>query len=316
MTTPPPDVAAEIAALVAALDVIPKKKRSNLLIATWNLREFGGITSSWAAKPTDSPKRDWRAVALIAEIVRRFDVTALQEVTRNTAALQFLLERLGPTWRVIASDAVEGDSGNGERLAFVYDTKRVQPSGLVGEIVLPPQVDAPAKQFARTPYSASFVRGTAEFIMTTVHVLWPKKSRLPEIEAFASWMRAWADRKKEGWSQNFLVLGDFNIDHADSPLYRAFVSTGLTPPAKLMNLPRTIFFDDDKHFYDQIAWFSKGGANIDTAYENLLTSLRYDNATSMAGNFDFVPHVFAGMPKAQMSFRISDHYPMWVEFGV
>lgn len=312
----PPKVTKEINALVEALELIPAKSASNLLIATWNLREFGGLTESWAATEKDSPKRDWRAVALIAEIVRRFDVAALQEINRKTAALQFLLERLGPTWHVIASDAVEGDDGNDERLAFVYDSTRVQPSGMVGEIVLPPQVDAPAKQFARTPYSASFVRGPAEFIMTTVHVLWPKKSRLPEIEAFADWMRAWADRKHDGWSQNFLVLGDFNIDHADSPLYRAFVATGLTPPEKLMNLPRTIFFNDVKHFYDQIAWFSKGGTSLSTAYDNLLTSLKYDNVTSKAGNFNFVPHVFAGMPKQQMSFRISDHYPMWVEFEI
>lgn len=36
------------------------------------------------------------------------------------------------------SDVTEGAAGNGERGAFPYDSTRAQPSGLVGEIVLPP----------------------------------------------------------------------------------------------------------------------------------------------------------------------------------
>ena len=53
------------------------------------------------------------------------------------------------------------------------------------------------------------------------------------------------------------MLGDFNLDRVGDPLYAAFVSTGLWPPAELGDVPRTIFDDDqDRHFYDQIAWFS------------------------------------------------------------
>ena len=307
----PAVVAQETAGLRAAVVAqVPAKHANNLLIASWNLRAFGDLTAKWNAAANDSPKRDWRAVALIAEIISHFDVVAVQEVRRATDALRFLMELLGPTWRVIVSDVTEGDAGNGERLAFIYDTARVQPSGLVGEIVLPAVIDQPAKQFARSPYAASFTSGDVEFILTTVHILWGTNasSRLPEITAFAEWMRAWADRPSD-WNQNLLVLGDFNIDRLDDPLYQALISTGLFPPAELSAVPRTIFDDNsDKHFYDQIAWFSDltGAAN-----EDLLQGIRYDGR---AGSIDFIPHAFAGLSLNQVSWRMSDHYPLWIEF--
>jgi hypothetical protein len=77
------------------------------------------------AGPRDSPKRDWHAVACIAEVASRFDVIALQESRRSTKALRFLLQTLGTTWKVIASDVTEGSAGNGERLAFLYNADRV-----------------------------------------------------------------------------------------------------------------------------------------------------------------------------------------------
>ncbi len=227
-----PDVTRDLTRLAAALDAaVSARTAANLLIATWNLRAFGDLTTKWAAGPKDSPKRDWHAVACIAEVVSRFDVIALQEVRRNTTALRFLLELLGRAWRVIASDVTEGSPGNGERLAFLYNTERVQPSGLVGEIVLPPLGEDPQQQFARTPYVAGFNRAGTAFTLASVHVLWGKNAteRLPEVTAFAHWMRAWADRPHD-WNHNLMVLGDFNLDRIGDPLYKAFITTGLWAP--------------------------------------------------------------------------------------
>ena len=74
-------------------------------------------------------------------------------------------------------------------------------------------------------------------------------------------------------------------------------------------MPRTVF-DNDKehHFYDQIAWFS------DTSQPgppSLLEGLTY---TRHGGSFDFVPLAFQDLTTMQLSWRISDHYPLWVEF--
>lgn len=289
---------------------VPAKASKNLLIGTWNLRAFGALTHKWQSTQDDSPKRDWHALACIAEVVQRFDVTAVQETRRDTTALFALLHLLGPRYKVIASDVTEGGPGNGERLAYVYDAERVQPSGLVGELVLPAGTSSDVDQFARTPYAAGFVREATEFILTTVHVLWGKKpaDRIGELSAFAAWMRGWADRPND-WNRNLLVLGDFNLDRIDDPLYDAFLSTGLWPPAELNDVPRTIFDNDkDHHQYDQIAWFSDP---TQPSAPSLLQGLTY---TGHGGNFDFLPHALQGLAKSQVSWRLSDHYPLWLEF--
>jgi endonuclease/exonuclease/phosphatase family metal-dependent hydrolase len=303
----PPVVGEDVARLRVALDtVVPPRDEQNILVATWNVRAFGELTPKWQSSPSDAPKRDWRSVACIAEVVSRFDVVALQEVRRSPSALRFLLQLLGPHWRAIASDVTEGDPGNSERLAFVYDSTRLQPAGLVGEIVLPGTLGGQG-QFARTPYVAGFTRGDVEFVLTTVHVLWGEneQARLPEISSFARWMREWADRPMD-WNQNLLVLGDFNLDRVGDPLFEAFVSTGLFPPAELNNVPRTVFEDDgEHHFYDQIAWFS------DPSGASLLDSMTY---SGRGGSFDFVPHAFQELSLTETTWRMSDHYPLWVEF--
>jgi hypothetical protein len=90
-----------------------------------------------------------------------------------------------------------------------------------------------------------------------VYVLWGKNAaeRLPEVTAFAQWMRDWADRPHD-WNHNLMVLGDSNLDRIGDPLYEAFVNTGLWHPTELNTVPCTIFDDNTRHFYDQIAWFT------------------------------------------------------------
>lgn len=315
-TAPPPGpvpstVAGDVRRVRAALDAqVPAKTGTNLLIGTWNLRAFGGLAPTWHSARGDSPQRDWHALSCIAEVVRRFDVTAVQEARRDTTALFALLRLLGGRFKVIASDVTEGGPGNGERLAFLYDAERVQPSGLVGELVLPADTRGRVDQFARTPYAAGFVRARVEFVLTTVHVLWGKApaDRIGELTAFATWMRRWADRPDD-WNRNLMVLGDFNLDRIGDPLFDAFVSTGLWPPAQLDTVPRTIFGNDrNRHFYDQIAWFS------DPARPDAPSLLDGLTSTGRGGTFDFLPHALRNLTKVQVSWRLSDHYPLWLEF--
>jgi hypothetical protein len=210
----------------------------------------------------------------------------------------------------VARATAEGGPGNGERLTFVYDGSRVQPSGLVGEIVLPAEADAPVTQFARTPYAAGFSRADVDFVLTTVHVLWGERpsDRLGEITAFAEWMKRWAEQPDD-WNRNLLVLGDFNLDRRGDPLFAAFLSTGLWPPAELDHVPRTVFDNDkENHFYDQIAWFSD---TTQPGPPSLLQGMTYSRH---GGSFDFVPLAFQDLTTMQLSWRISDHYPLWVEF--
>lgn len=316
----PANVQAEVNALRVALDqsIPAKKPGQNLLIGTWNLRAFGSLTRKWTAASTDNPKRDLRAAVAIAEIISRFDVIAIQEALGDLRALRDILKYLGDKWAFLMTDENLGDAGHNERMAFLFDTTRIKPSGLACELVLPPEwlaevsPDALKSQFARTPYAASFTAGDKTFILTTLHVLYGNASadRIPELKGLARWMSAWAKRASD-WEHNLLALGDFNIDRKDDLLWQAFTSTGLTVPPDLENVPRTIFSNPLKpsldKFYDQIAWFTSS-VGIPRLTLNYIKG----------GSFDFMPYLYKDttLTKSSISFRMSDHYPLWVEFSL
>ena len=314
---PPPQVQEDLDRLRAALDErIPRRKvDGNLLVATWNLRAFGGLTEKWDADESDTPKRDLHALLCIAEVVSRFDVVAIQEVKGNIKALRHLLRSLGDDWGLILTDVTKGRPGNDERMAFVFDTRRLRPSGLACEVVLPHEVrdikidvDNALDQFARTPYAVSFLatgRGFRQtFVLLTLHVLYGRRpERQAELAALADWAADMA-RDMNAYHQNLIVLGDFNIEKKGDPLWEAFCSTGLRVPPELEGFSRTLPTGQKVNFYDQIAWFT--GENGVPAL-----SLRYNDR---GGNFDFFDLVFKGLDAETLSWKMSDHYPLWVEF--
>ena len=314
---PPPEVQADLDALQSYLDAhVPAKELDrNLLVATWNIRAFGGLTTKWRASARDTPKRDLHALLCIAEIVSRFDVVALQEIRGNLKALRHMLRVLndvGRHWGLILTDVTRGAKGNNERTGFVFDTRRVRLSGLAAELVVPPEREATdehafARQFARTPYAVSFVSSDQTFILVTLHVIFGERAsqRVGELTEIAKWLADWASQVN-AWDHNLIALGDFNIDRRGDALFNAFTSTGLRTPQKLNEVPRTIFggAGAGKH-YDQIAWFTGDG-------DVPKLSLRY---TGRAGSADFTELVLRSLSRAQKSWRISDHYPLWVEFS-
>ena len=92
---------------------IPEKTASNtLLLATWNIREFG-----------DNRKPE--SLFYIAEIISRFDLVAVQEVAGNKRGLEKVISILGKNWDYIATDSTEGSAGGQECMAFLYDTNKV-----------------------------------------------------------------------------------------------------------------------------------------------------------------------------------------------
>jgi endonuclease/exonuclease/phosphatase family metal-dependent hydrolase len=243
-------------------------------------------------------------MACIAEIVRCYDVIAIQEVKTDTSGVRTLVDEfLGPDWGLILSDVSAGSKGNAERLAFIYDERRVQPSGLAGEIVLPPTAEGlPVQQFDRTPYIVGFQAAAERFALLTTHIKYGDipANRLPEIRSLAAFIASEIRQRARsgGEEQNLIVLGDFNIDtRGDNPLFQAFVSTGLMVPAQLLNLKTT--YNTKPKYYDQLAWFM-GDLTLETG--------------ERAGVIDFAGAVFKDLSLSQMSYRLSDHFPLWVEF--
>jgi endonuclease/exonuclease/phosphatase family metal-dependent hydrolase len=291
---------------------IPSKTSRNLLLASWNIREFGG--KKYGGRTAD-------AMFCIAECISRFDLVAVQEVRSDLAALKRVMRYLGSRWDVIYSDVSYADGGNNERLAFLYDTSKVSFRGLAGELVLPMKGATDLmNQVARTPFICGFQAGWAKFNLCTVHIYYGKSvaedpRRVDEIEALAELLAGKAkdyidiDRSVVYSPENLVLLGDFNIFGKDDATYKALTDNGFVIPDKLNDLPGTNVKKDK--FYDQIAFFKDmGGVRCDKA-----------------GVFDFYKYVFNNKTTyAQVigedkfmdwrTYQMSDHLIMWCEFDV
>ena len=315
----PDAVIAEMRTYSDYLDTVIPPKRNierNILIATWNIAHFRSLTRRWNSAANDSPRRDYRCLWAITEILSRFDVIAVQEVGADFTALRSAMEVLGPNWSFLMTDRNEGASGNNEHMAFIFDTTRISLSGLAGELVVPDEADefgfdsgSFKRQFARNPYAVSFRTRDTTFVLVTAHVDYGDETleRLPELRGIAQWMQSWAAREHR-FHHNMMVLGDFNLERSKSELYEAFVSTGLEVPFFLQSHPRTIYArgsdPEASSYHDQIAWFSQGDAaliglevtkgGIVEIWNRLLLDL--------------------GLSKQSFAFRISDHNPLWLEF--
>lgn len=285
-------------------NIPPRRTDHNFIVGTWNVRTLGRVHRAWTENP-GSPKRNIRGMAVIAEVVRRFEVVAIQEVRRDTSGLRTLVhEFLGPDWELIVSDVTAGVGGNAERLAYVYDRRRVTPSGLVGELVLPPTpAGDPVEQFDRTPYLAGFQAVSERFALLTAHIRYGtepegRDRELRELAVYAAAELRDRSRFQGAEEVNLIVLGDFNFEKRDgNPLFDAFVDAGLWVPHALRDVRTT--YGTQAKYYDQIAWFRD---DLD-----LVTQGR-------AGVIDFAGAVFPELPLLQMSYRVSDHFPLWVEF--
>ena len=307
--------------LVAALDQpvdhggVPAKDTRALLLATWNLREFGRYTNKWRSVTGDSPTRDVRSLLYIATILERFDVIALQELQGYTDALREVLSWLNrdrpSRWRIVVSDVVRGDAGDNERLGYLFDSSVYDLDGLVGEIVIPPEevglsTAALDRQFAKTPYCVSFrsVHDTdVAFVLTTVHVIWGSTSAAREAEAnrVATWIQDWVS-EPHVWDPDVFALGDFNIDRIDDPAYAPFRAI-LTIPIAMHEFPRTIFGGGKDKHYDQITWYEDQPGSFGLRYD---TCGYFDIDTTLRPSYD--------LSASSFSFRISDHFPLWARF--
>ncbi|HSV39412.1 MAG TPA: endonuclease/exonuclease/phosphatase family protein, partial [Nocardioidaceae bacterium] len=302
-----------------------------LRLATWNIREFDS--------PAYGP-RTQDAFYFIAEIVSRFDLVAVQEVRRNLAALRTLMKHLGWQWRYLVTDTTEGEPGNNERLAFLYDTRKVRFTGLAGELVLP-DLKKPdgsiikVDQLVRTPFTAGFQASWVNLQLATVHILYGDQgaqspARVAEISALAKFL---ADRAEdpESASPNLVLLGDFNIFDRTDATMTALTDAGWSVPAPIRELPQGSNVSRDK-FYDQIAVLPKahrfqpaGPAGVFDFYKSVF---RLDDRPAYVKDMGAAyTKTSKGEPRTETgkasyyktywrTFQMSDHLPMWIDVKI
>ena len=151
-------------------------------IATWNLREFG--RGSYGGRLDE-------AYYYIAEIISHFDLVALQEVRGNLSGLLRLMRILGPDWEYVATDVTDGDAGNGERMAFVFNQTKVRFRHIAGELTL--------KESGKV--RAAFGE--------RIHLNQNAKLRLPDNTDLSGTYDAYTEKKSDG---RIVLAADLEID--------------------------------------------------------------------------------------------------------
>ena len=300
---------------------VPKKKlESNLLIATWNIREFGKNAKA---------KRLKECLFYIAEIIASFDLVAVQEVGDDLTDLYALMKILGPDWDYIITDITEGTSGNGERLAFLYDKRKVLFRKMAGEIVLPPAKSRDTKQIARTPFIVAFQSGWFKFFIITVHIYYGKdtvsspefKRRVEEIGAVGRFLKKRSVKDKA----NYILLGDFNITGTgkNDVTMSALTGGGFKIPdqlAALTNSNNDKTNADRSKPYDRIAYIDQKGFMEFEKEENSAGVFDYFKVVFLDGDKDYYKRDMAQCKlktfKEWKTYQMSDHLPLWIEFKV
>jgi endonuclease/exonuclease/phosphatase family metal-dependent hydrolase len=235
-------------------EIPPKDAEDNLLLATWNIRDLGKAGGGFGYG-----ERLPESYFYIAQILARFDFIAVQEVN-ELWAWEEVMDALGPHWGFIASDVTEGVSGNGERLVYLYDKRKVTFRDIAGEIVLQPSTlisenAQGGKQFARTPYIASFQAGWRKFDICSVHIYYGSESgaklkrRIEEIDGIADLLAERAKAENEA-GKTMVLAGDFNVVGLKHKTMDALLGSGFVVPKKIQEPPG----GQRNNYYDQIAF--------------------------------------------------------------
>jgi len=254
---------------------------STLHICTFNIQNFG-----------NTKLNDVGRINVLAGIIRKYDIVAIQEISDKPNIvpgkfLDIINDNHRFSYNYICSERTgkqPDDKSFQEQYAYYYDTCKVL---LLDQPVIFP--DSAGDDFVREPYLARFGarEGSFSFILITIHT--SPNEALHEIDKLHD-VVLWAKQHYPG-EGDVIVLGDFNA------------SCSYAKPAEL----------------DQLTIRGPGYTWIipDSAKTNFARSrdCAYDRFVVTS---TVIPY-YTGTWKVDRSFdskRISDHYPVWVEFGI
>jgi endonuclease/exonuclease/phosphatase family metal-dependent hydrolase len=309
-----------------AQHIAPRKTDENLLVASWNIKEFG-----------HTQQRLPEAYFYIAEIISCFDLVAIQEVKSTLKDLQIVMRILGSDWEYLVNDITDGNDGNSERSAYLYNRKRLRLSGLAGELVLWPEITegSSIKQLKRSPYITGFRAGWKTFALINLH-LHPGDDaddvtfRHEEIRLL---LAALAEKTREHWTQNLILCGDFNLYQSkDAAAIRSIEDAGYSEidgiKGKDTNASQTEAYD--RLFVRKNAYFAirhDHGGEVGGVFDPFDIVFReeehaqykqemidvYGGSSDLENDSTALEHYFMRYWRRN---QISDHFPIWFELGI
>ncbi len=247
-------------------------------IASFNIQVFG---ESKMAKP--------RVAALLAEIVRQFDIVAIQEIRAKQNILPQFVDQVNATGRhydyVIGPRL--GRTSSKEQYAFIFDTASIE----IDRTALY-TVNDPDDLLHREPLVGWFrVRGPAPeeaFTFSLVNIHTDPDETATELDALADVFRVVRDDGRG--EDDVIILGDLNVD--DRNLGRL---------GQISNITWAI---------TGVATNTRGTKLYDNLVFSQLATAEY---TGRWGVFDMIRQFNLTTEEA---LEVSDHMPVWAEFSL
>ena len=307
--------------------IAPRRADENLIIASWNIKEFGHTT-----------QRLPESYFYIAEILSYFDLIAVQEIKSTLDDLHIILRLLGDDWGYLVNDITEGDAGNSERSCYIYNKKRVQLAGLAGEVVLWDELTqhSTIKQFKRTPYVTGFTSGWKTFSLINLH-LHPGDHandftfRKEEVSLL---LQVLAEKSVRGrlWSKNIVLVGDFNLYTGaakDTPTIEMIRNAGYREVESLVGVDTNASQTEayDRLFLTRGECFSLGQSPDGREYGGVFDPFDYVFKVGEESTYkDYMKAHYTGTKDMDdlvnlkgyfkhpwRKNQMSDHFPIWCE---
>ena len=259
------------------LFIINPPLEAQVSLVSWNISDFGKT-------------RDEIEIKAIAQIVRDFDIVAIQEVVaidpggaKAVARLADQLNRMGAKWDYRISDPTESPGKRMERYAYLWKTSKVN---LVGRPWLEKNFEP---TIYREPYLARFKKGGNTILVVNYHSRSYRDNPQQEIGCFQKYPELYPN-------DILLFAGDYNTNCHDK-VFQPLYSLGFKP--NLVGQKTTL----------------KRKCGTNGAYLNHPIDYILYNKNELklidAGVLDFVNDCTL-LPQARM---LSDHLPVWIEIG-
>jgi deoxyribonuclease-1-like protein len=261
-------------------EFIPDRTPSRILIGSFNLQRLG-----------PSKLRDDWVLQRYADIIRRFDVIAIQEITSQDQStlpqLVAIVNQQGSNyWYTISPPIGRPALGYFEQYAFIFDTDRVM-SGPDYCYVVQDQSDL----MHREPFVGRFqtvVSGQPPFRFTLVNVHTDPDEIRTELDVLADVYRN--VRQYEYPEDDVILLGDLN--QAPGRLQQLEAIPGLV--SLIRDLPTN----------------TRKSKTLDNILVDRASTQEF---TGRAGTLD-MENLFG--ISSEQALKVSDHLPIWAEFTI
>jgi len=243
---------------------------------------------SWNIENLGSSKSD-STIVFIANILKNYDVVALQEVVAGDGGAQTVakladeLNRKGAKWEYVISDPTSSSAYKTERYAFLWKTVKVKK---IGKAWLEQKYNL---EIDREPFYATFEYNKKQFTIVNFHAITKNKQPETEIKYFKYLPEQYPNL-------NLVFVGDFNCPQS-----------------------HTVFNPLKKMGYESAFQNQKTSLKKECKEDNCLAS-EFDNIWFSNSKIKVIKseviHFYNNFSTLKEARQVSDHIPITLNFMV